>query len=486
MAIEWTSISPFHLTRDLLREVGEEFGLKPSETAIFNELWKIKEKSDQVKQDAEKSGALDAEIKAAFAALKTAVEGGTPTKVGHQKIKRIPTTGRYVIFSDLHMAFDGSRHDFFRTAGNRDLYEAILAEYFENDYTLIENGDIEELLIFEPTLAEAQARSPMNWGTLNERRRVCRLAQLSKVIVTHRLLYEQIAETFHSRGRYLRITGNHDADLHEDAYTHTLQTRYPGLQVYDQVILEPQDVTGHATGYPDFIIAHGHQFDKSCNPAYAGRIGEVISECLSWAFQGADRTWLWNDEVSAWATGAKPLNNLLVEDEPSAFKVKLDPQAVAADPAFWETVFNHNVAWEYFEESTAGTALSREVLTGNEFMKFRHMNELVIRTQLAATFANASKTPALVLGHSHEPRYKPAYYAPALTRTMSYYNTGSAGRFQNLIWGLEIVEGEARLVGWYRPGGPITGGKPERRVFRSAASNGLTLQASAKPIPLTA
>jgi hypothetical protein len=285
MAIQWSSISPFHLTRDLLREVGEEFALKDAETEIFNELWQIKEKSDQVTKAAEQSGALDREIAAAFSALKTAAEGGTPSKSGHQQIKRVPTAGRYVIFSDLHMAFAESRHDFFRTSGNRELYEAILTKYFDGGYTLIENGDVEELLIFEPTLAEARLRSAMSWAELNGRRRICRLEQLNKVIVTYRLLYEQIATTFHQAGRYLRITGNHDTDLHEDAFQHTLQTRYPGLQPYDHVIIEPQDPTGKATGYPDFIIAHGHQFDKSCTPLYAGRIGEAISETLSWAFQ---------------------------------------------------------------------------------------------------------------------------------------------------------------------------------------------------------
>jgi len=52
MTIQWTSISPFHLTRDLLREVGEEFGLKTTETEIFNELQQIAkggERGDYIK-----------------------------------------------------------------------------------------------------------------------------------------------------------------------------------------------------------------------------------------------------------------------------------------------------------------------------------------------------------------------------------------------------------------------------------------------------
>ena len=66
---------------------------------------------------------------------------------------------------------------------------------------------------------------------------------------------------------------------------------------------------------------------------------------------------------------------------------------------------------------------------------------------------------------------------------------GAAGRFQNLIWGLEIVGGVATLVSWSYAGGPgKVGSSVDRRVWgllpSTRAGAPPLLQASKSPTPI--
>ena len=56
------------------------------------------------------------------------------------------------------------------------------------------------------------------------------------------------------------------------------------------------------------MIGHGHHFDKASTPKYSEQIGEMLSECLAWAYEGADRVWRWDggDGVQHWAGGGEP------------------------------------------------------------------------------------------------------------------------------------------------------------------------------------
>ena len=101
-------------------------------------------------------------------------------------------------------------------------------------------------------------------------------------------------------------------------------------------------------------------------------------------------------------------------------------------------------------------------------VQFRVFDEVFINEQLESTFE--SKPPYLVLGHSHEPRHRA--WNPAKSKQADrYLNTGSAGRFGNLIWCLEIVDGVPQVVAWHRPGGPASSEVPERRTTRRVSSD---------------
>jgi hypothetical protein len=382
---------------------------------------------------------------------------------------------KFVVFSDHHMAFDGNRQNWFVTCGNRDLYREVLDQYFDAGYTLVENGDVEELVIFEPHLDDVKARAKMTWAELDAHRARKRLAQLQRVLEDNAALYKQVRDGFHAEGRYFRTVGNHDSDLQQPEFLALYRKlAYPGAPTPSDFLLLEQESGGRKS--VRYMVTHGHQFDRACTPRYGSRLGETISECLAWAYQGPDRRWRWEDETKEWATGKKAFANRLVTDD-YEYKDSLWNDAwfgagavlsTLDDPNGWEYLFKHNVAWEYFESADPQRAISSEVKTGDEWFKYRHMDERAIRDALVKYYPVASARPSLVLGHSHEPRFMSDGFG-------SYFNAATAGRFHNLIWGLEIDRsGAPTMVSWSRP--EPKQGLPVRRTY---ARDGNALRASA-------
>jgi hypothetical protein len=119
--------------------------------------------------------------------------------------------GKLLIINDFHMG-NGRRDDFER---NGNLVCAALDRYyFQQGWTLILNGDIEELL--KCSLPSIRAR----WQTLY-----------------------RIFDRFNTAGRLYKILGNHDDDL-------VLERAYP-YRLYETV-------TAH-TSYGCVYVYHGHQ-----------------------------------------------------------------------------------------------------------------------------------------------------------------------------------------------------------------------------------
>jgi len=114
--------------------------------------------------------------------------------------------GRFVFMSDLHLGDGGSRDDL---APNRGLVQNALARwYLERGFTLVLNGDIEDLSKFRwREIREA-------WGGLFE-----------------------IFDAFHKAGRLRRIVGNHDLGLlarndYPYALTHSLALDWNGHSLF--------------------------------------------------------------------------------------------------------------------------------------------------------------------------------------------------------------------------------------------------------------
>ncbi|MFW6312897.1 MAG: metallophosphoesterase [Spirochaetota bacterium] len=119
---------------------------------------------------------------------------------------------RIVIFSDLHMG-NGKRTDDFRT--NAAMFTRVLSDYYHaGNYTLILNGDIEELQRFG----------------------------LSDILRRWQSVYD-VFDRFERAGRLHRLIGNHDLDLRE-------------LTDHDFTLEEALRFTYHDNS---IFIFHGHQ-----------------------------------------------------------------------------------------------------------------------------------------------------------------------------------------------------------------------------------
>lgn len=468
------------LAMRLGRKTARGFALKYSEDKLFKEAWNWRKKVERranVSKDEMKS-----EVERQFSLFADQVKGDLTSKeLGHQYIHRAPTKGKkYVIFSDHHWSTNDDRQNFFGLAGNRSLYIRMLEKYYDEGYTVIENGDVEELVIFEPTLEEMKRRSSMNPEELKEYRKGFRRKSFEKILNTpeNRDLYA-ILRKFHKDGRYLKVAGNHDYDLQFDSSYEVLQDFFPGIErPYDYVLLESEKRT-------EYAILHGHQFDYSTNPVHAQIYGETISESLAWAYQGPDRNWKWNRHGKHWAEGRKEFLNQIVGD----FK-PTRPQFVSAIAAAlgvlntddgWEALFKQDIAWEYFENRNPRKAYKEEVQKGLQWFKFRHMDEVKIKDMMIKHFPVFDKRPKLVLGHSHEVRFEPTFKSNngvGYEKFHHYFNTGAAGRFENLIWGLEIVDGLPKLISWHKDGNLASGALKRKVYYQNSITNGSPLIAT--------
>lgn len=121
---------------------------------------------------------------------------------------------RYVIFSDLHMGDGGSKDDF---ASNAALFQYVLSKYYlQKDFSLILNGDIEELQRFEGHVIKKQ------WKNVY-----------------------RIFNAFHDLNNLYKIIGNHDLAL-------CLPGKYKvNYKLHHSITLS------HEKG--DMMVFHGHQ-----------------------------------------------------------------------------------------------------------------------------------------------------------------------------------------------------------------------------------
>jgi len=314
---------------------------------------------------------------------------------------------RYVVLSDHHLLYQGSPHDYVGGTGlepfdnERILYQ-MLQHYRNEDYHLIENGDVEDLVVTAPRVGLGALSMVLQGMGLVGRilfrslEREERLFQLKRVQGTYRGLQQYIREAFHDSGRFIKLYGNHEEALRNPEALAQLREVYPNIEVHDYAVIQSA---------PAVVVCHGHHFDPWTNPMMAPWIGESITESFSWAGQGADRIWLRN----SWIRDFKHRENTLVKA----------PSLAPSEP-------------------------------GQFTPKVRHMGEVHIVDKMNELFGPS--LPWLILGHSHEPRMKKTLRAGRVER---YVNCGSAGRYQDLVWCAEIVDGNPSLHAWYCEDGTL-------------------------------
>lgn len=167
---------------------------------------------------------------------------------------------KYVIFSDIHRDtqsdIDGNIGHFYK---NKNLFMAAI-DYYGNDadadWTMIENGDCEELWFNTYLTLE---HSPAS--------------KIDDVMREQKDLNDKIKTLFHDDGRYFRLRGNHDDYWTDDIAMDKLQEQFPGIKVYESALIE------HPI-FKDFLIMHGHQFDD-VNCDEHNWFGKIVVELVA-------------------------------------------------------------------------------------------------------------------------------------------------------------------------------------------------------------
>lgn len=147
-------------------------------------------------------------------------------EAGRPPIRYDVNQDRYIIFSDQHRGARDRADDF---RHSEQAYNAALAYYYRLGYNLVVLGDVEELWKERPgSVIQAYGHS------------------LS------------LEKRFHQAGRYLRFWGNHDDEWrHPDAVQKHLAPIFgPGLKVHQGLRIQIVDGSQHL-GY--LFLAHGHQ-----------------------------------------------------------------------------------------------------------------------------------------------------------------------------------------------------------------------------------
>jgi predicted phosphodiesterase len=134
-------------------------------------------------------------------------------------------SNRYVVFSDFHRGVSDHADDF--KPQNKESYINALSYYFNNHFSLIHLGDVEELK--EQFLLGKVVDHGANQAILTS----------EKIFFNHNRLY--------------KVFGNHDSQWeNKKRVKEYLHPHFPNLKVYEGIILEYVDA-------PDIMLVHGHQ-----------------------------------------------------------------------------------------------------------------------------------------------------------------------------------------------------------------------------------
>jgi UDP-2,3-diacylglucosamine pyrophosphatase LpxH len=320
------------------------------------------------------------------------------------RVRTLDRKERYVVVSDHHLLYASAPHDYFGNADcedafcNERIYAEMMTLYGGDGWVLVENGDVEDLVVPEPSvdrwggLAEgawgralfdldAMTRKVFGGTSLRER---SRLRQLRRIAGTYAGYYKHLVEQFGVH-RIVKLVGNHDAELLRSEFAEHLPLTREGVTIDEFAVIPAGD------GQPAVVICHGHQMDPWTCQATRAVIGESITESFSWLGQGADRIWY----TSAWGPPLRSTNEL--------------------------------------------SALSIASFSGL-VPKVRHMSERRMHKNLTRQFPDLGARPWVILGHTHEPRFRPRE---------RYANAAAAGRYQDLVWAVEIEKGIPKLVAWW-------------------------------------
>ncbi len=296
---------------------------------------------------------------------------------------------RFIIFSDHHKGGRNGADDFLVC---ERAYNAALAYYYRQGHTLVVLGDVEEL-----------------W----EERRQTVLKQYPHTF--------QLEGRFHQEGRYLRFFGNHDDDWsHEDLVRRYLVPALGGkpLKVREHLLVR---VVDGDTELGSLFLVHGHQ-----GTVASDRIAPISKFFVRYFWRPLQRVVKYSLN-----TPAKDWQLRQAHDSAMYFWSEQQDKIVLIAGHTHRPVF----------KSKSHERQIRESLEKAEQALAQSPADQKLREQTALL---AAELEWILAQNRQEPGQQP----PIELKKPSYFNTGCCAFLDGDITGLEIAEGEIRLIRW--------------------------------------
>ena len=195
-----------------------------------------------------------------FPAQMRAIAAGRAPAAPSNSVLDIAAETRLVIFSDLHRSVAG-RLDWPARQRTKHLYELILDCYADDEWSVCENGDIEDYWIVGGSTYGAMYDLLRMLGAVLARYGHTALitetykAHLDQIIANNGGIYRRLRDEFVRHGRYFRTVGNHDNPNRRPMVGDRLREHLGSLPLADYFALRTPD--GRLLG----VICHGHHTD---------------------------------------------------------------------------------------------------------------------------------------------------------------------------------------------------------------------------------
>ena len=319
---------------------------------------------------------------------------------------------KMVIFSDQHK---GNRDDADDFLACERAYNAALAYYHQRGYTLAVLGDVEELW-------EERAKTVIK-------------------AYPHTL---DLEAKFHHSGRYLRFWGNHDdAWSHADLVDNLLAPALGGgpLKVYEGMILHVRDEEAELGR---ILLLHGHQGTLDSDT-----FAPVSRVFVRYIWRPIQRLLKVHLNTPAKDYELRHAHNIVMYSWSEAHEKLVLIAGHTHRPVF-KSMSHEDMLRASLQEAEARLAQDLR-----DAALRRHVAEL--GAELEWVLSQEKQSPADGQGAS-------AAALPLVEfRKPSYFNTGCCCYLDGDITGLEISEGEIRLVRW-----PDDEDRPQPKVLASA------------------
>ncbi|HEY0971070.1 MAG TPA: hypothetical protein VGE02_08895 [Gemmatimonadales bacterium] len=383
-----------------------------------------------------------------------------------------PGEVKYMIFSDLHRdapedVVDPVLFDVSHFSRNQSLYLRALAWCRDEGYTVVENGDCEELWYRPRIVGDPATRA--------------------QAILQHHAPVYQLLAQLNGMGRHFRTRGNHDNWwMLAPGRTGPLDAIFgagfpifdalviPGVKAMSENYLTTLDLpTGaptlqwlmnqlpfgltpdHYTFKVAMLVVHGHQVDFwNCDEhqflglAITNAVGVPADgiDAFPYYLKGIDNTGNPVVEFADEITSRTPWDNWLPDDPARRFARRVE---------FMEETERRLADSISFSESLAAS-LSYVLTAPTTF-----------RTGAAPVDAVLARLPvpgvSILMGHTHNPQSRPYWNMdeepftrlPKLLRDYlrssktSYFNSGTGGWMENILWAIQVTaKGQPKLVYW--------------------------------------